>query len=49
MEKVRYNCVSGYYDGDTGEHEIGDELEGIGPVQSILTPCDECGELDCIC
>ena len=34
MEK-RYECVSGYVVAEEGTYEIGEEIEGIGPVQSI--------------
>lgn len=32
---VRYQCVSGYMDDEVGEYEIGEMIEGIGPVQYI--------------
>jgi hypothetical protein len=32
---VRYQCVSGYVDGEKGEYEVGQKVEGIGEVQSI--------------
>ena len=39
--KVKYECLSGYYIGDPGEYEIGDEIPEIGPVQNIAEWSDQ--------
>jgi len=43
---VQYNCVSGYQIDAEGAYKIGDEIEGIGPVQYIST-CDYIEDIIC--